>query len=200
MMFGAACVLAVVLVSNAPRKKRREPSQEPDPGQPGEDDPADPADPADPGHPGKKLPADCKITGDVFSAKKAMATGLRKTNVYATYHYYAPMYETSPLACAANFWKWGDGMSKRLMQYPWSAWCIGGSASWNPDKMCGRCFRIKNRATGASIIIRAVDSGGCSGGAKDGLDLDPCAFNAIDTDGKGKQAGNLMVDVEEVAC
>lgn len=150
--------------------------------------------------PGNKLPASCKMTGDVFSSRPAVAGGIRKQGVRATYHFYSPEYNTSSLACADIVWKWPN-YSQKMLQYPWTAYCIGGRAGWNAAKMCGKCLRVKNRATGAAIIVRVADSGGCSGGAKDGLDLDSaCAFNAIDTNGHGVRDGHLMVDVEEVEC
>jgi hypothetical protein len=147
----------------------------------------------------KKLPAECKITGDVFGDNPAVKGGIKKKGVYATYHYYAPGYETSSLACADIFHSWKD-YGPTLLKYPWSAWCLEGSAGWNPKKTCGKCFRIRNQKTRQAVIIRAVDSGGCSGGAKNGLDLDPCAFRAIDAGSAGIRDGHLMVDVEEVEC
>ena len=148
---------------------------------------------------GSKLPTSCKITGDVFGANARVNNGVRRENVRATYHYYAPQYATSTLACADIIHKWPQYSAKVLM-YPWTASCIEGSQNWNPQRMCGKCLRVKNRGTGASIIVRVVDSGGCSGPSKNGLDLDPCAFNAIDTDKKGILDGHMMVDVEEVEC
>lgn len=150
--------------------------------------------------PGNKLPASCKITGDVFGNRPAVTGGVRKQNVYATYHPYEDGgYATSTLACADIIWKWPN-YSQKVMQYPWTAFCLDGQAGWNPGKTCGKCFRVKNRATGAAVIVRAVDSGGCSGGAKNGLDLSKCAFNAIDTNGQGVKNGHMMTDVTEVAC
>lgn len=148
---------------------------------------------------GSSLPPSCKITGNVFGNNRSVKGGIAKRGVYATYHFYSPQYDTGTLACADIVWKWPNYQQKLLM-YPWTAYCLDGRAAWNPGKTCGRCLRVKNTRTGQAIIVRAVDSGGCSGGKKDGLDLDPCAFNAIDSDRKGVRDGHLIVDVEEVDC
>lgn len=159
----------------------------------------EPSTTAAPGTPGSKLPASCKITGDVFGPNARVKNGIRRENVRATYHYYSPAYNTSSLACADIVWKWPNS-SQKLLMYPWTAYCLDGSQNWNPQRTCGRCLRVRNRGTGAAIIVRAVDSGGCSGGSQNGLDLDPCAFNAIDSNKHGVRDGHMMVDVEEVEC
>lgn len=128
--------------------------------------------------------------------------GFSRDNVYVTYHTYGdPLngddaYDTLVLACSdaigdtkAN----GGERGKKLLKYPWTAFCMGYDS-----KMCGKCLRVTNK--GVSTVVRIVDNGGCSGGAKDGLDLQPCAFNAIDTDGQGHHDGHMFVKVEEVEC
>lgn len=85
-----------------------------------------------------------------------------------------------------------------LLQYPWTAYCLDGK-SFSQDT-CGKCLRVTNRRTGASVIARAVDFGGCSDADGTGLDLDPCAFDAIDSDRRGYADGFMRVDVEEVEC
>ena len=161
--------------------------------------PSAPSSPSQPSRSGSRLPASCKITGDVFGANARVRGGIAKQNVRATYHTYSPHYDTGTLACADIVWKWPN-YSQKLLTYPWTAYCLEGSAGWNPQKTCGRCLRVRNRSTGAAVIARVVDSGGCAGGAQNGLDLDVCTFNAIDGDGHGVRDGHMMVDVEEVAC
>lgn len=150
------------------------------------------------GYRGKKFPKKCKINGDPYGSNKAKKGGVSRKNVRATYHEYAPNYETSSLACSDIFWSWKN-YGKTLLKYPWAAYCV--KKPWNREKDCGRCLRITNRSTGASVIVRAVDQGGCTD-SKDGtgLDLDPCAFDAIDTNKHGKRDGNMRVDVQEVDC
>lgn len=142
----------------------------------------------------KRLPPECKIWGDPFESVQPVSGGIERQNVRATYHYYAPAYETSSLACADAFWKHPDH-GRKLLRYPWTAYCLGFSQS-----VCGKCLRVTNRRTGASVIVRAVDNGGCSDTDGTGLDLDPCAFNAIDTDKQGYRDGHMRVDVKEVRC
>ena len=146
----------------------------------------------------KKFPKECKINGNPYGSNKAKKGGVSRKNVRATYHQYFPNYETSTLSCSDIFWKWKN-YGKTLLRYPWAAYCV--TKPWNREKDCGRCLRVTNRGTGASVIVRAVDQGGCTD-AKDGtgLDLDPCAFNAIDTNKHGVRDGNMRVDVQEVDC
>lgn len=195
-LFALACVLAVVVLVTT-----RDPPPPP-PKQPPKQPPPPPRQPPAPPRQqptrGKKLDAACKITGDVFSTRGPGGNGLVRTNVRATYHTYSPHYDTGTLACADIVHAWPN-YSAKMLQYPWFAYCLDGK-SFDPKKVCGRCFRVTNRATGASVIGRAVDHGGCSGGAQNGLDLDTCTFNAIDTKGQGVRDGHLMVDVTEVAC
>lgn len=147
--------------------------------------------------PKKALPVDCKMWGDVYADAQPVKGGVARQNVRATYHYYSPGYETSSLACADRFWA-DPGHGRKLLKYPWTAYCLGGR-SFSQDT-CGKCLKITNARTGASVIARAVDNGGCSDADGTGLDLDPCAFNAIDTDGQGLRDGNMRVNVQEVTC
>ena len=163
---------------------------------------------------------DCyKMVTDTGASLRAVKGGLKKTNVRATYHPYgdaadgANAYGTSSLACADfignTFNANGPTQTgKNLLKYPWTAFCI------NREQVqagkCGKCMRITNRENGVSTVVRVVDNGGCSGRQVDasgrqvdgdGLDLQPCAFNAIDSSGKqGYLDGHLFVDVEEVEC
>jgi hypothetical protein len=147
--------------------------------------------------PAVALPASCKIWGDVGAKPPAVSGGVARTNVKATYHYYSPQYETSSLACADAFWA-DPANGKKLLKYPWTAYCLDGKSFVKGT--CGKCLRVTNRATRASIVARAVDFGGCSDVDGTGLDLDPCAFNALDTDKRGYADGSLRVDVQEVEC
>lgn len=144
----------------------------------------------------QKLPPSCAMTGDVYGNNAIVKGGIERKGVRATYHFYSPHYTTSSLACANMV----HTFKKQLLQYPWTAYCLDGSAKWDPRRTCGKCLRVRNRSTGAAIIVRAVDSGGCSGPGANGLDLDPCAFNAIDTNKHGVRDGHMMLDVEEVRC
>lgn len=146
-----------------------------------------------------KLPASCKMRGTAYADIAGhSAGGFSRNNTRATYHYYAPNYETLTLACADKFHKIDD-YGRKLLQYPWMAFCAAGDKRWD-SSVCGKCYKVTNRRTGASIIARAVDQGGCTDADGTGLDLDPCAFNAIDTDGRGVADGNMRVDVQEVRC
>jgi hypothetical protein len=147
---------------------------------------------------------DCpNLWGGSGSENRVVPGGFKATNVYSSYHYYAPGYETSTLQCSDVF---GDTLAnnravgKKLMKYPWTAFCVKG-LNTRDDGFCGKCFRVKNRATGTSTVVRAVDHGGgdCMTGSG-GLDLDPCAFNAIDQGGQGVRDGHLYADIEEVEC
>ena len=202
MVFVTVCVLAaLLLVARAGSARTTAPPQEPSSpqGPTSPQGPVDPPSPSAPREPGTRLPASCKITGNVFGNNARVRNGIQKQNVRATYHYYSPHYDTGTLACADIVWKWPN-YGQKLLMYPWTAYCLEGSAGWNPQRVCGKCLRVKNRSTGAAIIVRAVDSGGCSGGSANGLDLDPCAFNAIDTNKNGVRDGHMFVDVEEVEC
>ena len=144
-----------------------------------------------------------KLWGNVFGANQTVGPAM--TNIKATYHTYSPHYDLGTLACSDKL-RSMPGMASRLVyQYPWTAYCLKstkkhpGLAPFSQG-VCGKCFRVTNRGTRASVIVRAVDQGGCSDDDGTGLDLDPCAFNAIDTDGKGYAAGNMRVDVQEVQC
>ena len=144
----------------------------------------------------KALPQECKITGEPFAQGRDRRNGISRDNVRATYHYYAPHYETSTLACADRFWA-DPRHGAKLLDLPWTAYCLDRKFS---QSVCGKCLRVTSRRTGASVLVRAVDNGGCSDVDGTGLDLDPCAFNAIDTDGQGVRDGNMRVDVREVQC
>lgn len=144
---------------------------------------------------GKAPPPECKIWGDALAPRPAVPGGVARQQVRATYHYYSPAYDTATLACADKFWATPD-YGTMLLQYPWTAYCVGPFS----QGVCGKCLRVTNRRTGAAVTARAVDNGGCSDTDGTGLDLDPCAFNAIDTDGQGYRDGHMRVDVQEVEC
>ncbi|CAI0433872.1 unnamed protein product [Linum tenue] len=81
-----------------------------------------------------------------------------------------------------------------------SAYC----STWDADKplawrqkygWTAFCGPVTNRGTGAQETVRIVDQ--CSNG---GLDLDVGVFRRLDTDGKGKAQGHLMVDYQFVDC
>ena len=128
---------------------------------------------------------------------KDVPGGINRKDVRATFHFYAPGYETSSLACADRFWADKDH-GKKLMKYPWTANCLDGRKF--SQESCGKCLRVTNRRTGASVIVRSVDNGGCSDKDGTGLDMDPCGFNQIDSDRKGLADGHMRVDVREVDC
>ena len=50
------------------------------------------------------MPRECNLWGDAFADAALVAGGVDRKNVRATYHFYAPAYETSSLACADRFW------------------------------------------------------------------------------------------------
>ncbi|AAC96614.2 hypothetical protein PBCV1_A246R [Paramecium bursaria Chlorella virus 1] len=145
------------------------------------------------------MPSSCKLWGDAFKTPTIVPGGISKKDVRMTYHYYAPNYETSSLACADRFWADKDN-GRKLLKYPWAAYCLDGRNF--KQSTCGKCFRATNRANNNSVIFRAVDFGGCSD-PKDqtGIDADPCLFNALDAgSGAGIRDGAMRVDVIEVDC
>ncbi len=186
--------------TNPKKKKPRpgkpdKPPKAPKPGKPPKPDAPVPT--ADPAAPGGGFPAACGLTGDPSASLPEVPGGIAKQNAKATYHTYSPHYDVGTLACADKINATPELVGS-LKRYPWTAYCLQGA---NLDqKVCGKCLRVTNRATGASVVARAVDSGGCSDADGTGLDLDPCAFNAIDTDGAGVRDGHMRVDVREVAC
>lgn len=166
--------------------------------------PTPPPPPPKPKKSNKKLrefPKQCKMWGDQEAEIKDSVGGISRKDVKATYHVYSPQYATSSLACADKFWADPDH-AKKLLKYPWTAYCMGGLPGGKKftQDVCGKCLRVTNPRTGASIVVRAVDNGGCSDKDGTGLDLDVCAFNALDIDGKGFNAGHMRVDVREVEC
>lgn len=145
----------------------------------------------------KRMPRECNLWGDAFADAPLVAGGVDRKNIRATYHFYSPAYETSSLACADRFWA-DPAHGRKLLKYPWTAYCLDGKAF--SQSTCGKCLRLTNARTGAAVTARAVDFGGCTDADGTGLDLDPCAFDALDTDGQGRRDGNLRVDVREVDC
>lgn len=107
--------------------------------------------------------------------------------VRATFHYYSPAYETSSLYCADAF----RGKEASLLGRPWTAYCADSILGPMSQDKCGRCIRVTNLATGDSIQATVVDKCGTGG-----MDLDPEAFNPIDTNGNGVRDGHMMVSVE----
>ncbi|KAI7845912.1 hypothetical protein COHA_000458 [Chlorella ohadii] len=107
--------------------------------------------------------------------------------VRATYHYYSPAYETSSLYCADAF----RGKESSLLGRPWTAYCAESILGPMSRDKCGRCIRVTNLATGDSIEATVVDMCGTGG-----MDLDPEAFNPIDSNGAGVRDGHMMVTVE----
>ncbi len=130
---------------------------------------------------------------------KPVAGGFSKSNVLATYHMYDPRYETSSLQCSDYLWSQPNYGSK-LVRWPWTAFCVNG-LSPRESGLCGKCFRVTNRETKASIIVRAIDHGGgnCTP-TSGGLDMEECAFHLIDTNGQGHDKGHMYVDVVQVDC
>lgn len=148
----------------------------------------------------KAMPASCQVWGDaVGGLNRDVPRGVQRRNVRATYHNYSPAYLTANLACADHFWsRWSEDFRRGLLKYPWTAACL--SKPFSAKATCGKCLRVTNRRTGTSVVVRAVDYGGCSDADGTGLDMDPCAFDAIDTDKRGYADGNMRVDVTEVEC
>lgn len=184
LLAAAAAVLVVAVLALLAISGASKPAP---PKRPKEPQPPTAAKPTTP----RQLPASCKATGDPFGANPAVPGGIRRQGARATYHYYGPAFDASTVACADAVRGYGN---KKLMAYPWTAYCL--DAAWSTST-CGKCLRVTNRGTGASVVTRVVDSGGCS---PTGLDLDPCAFDAIDTDRAGYRDGHVTVDVQEVRC
>lgn len=154
---------------------------------------------------------DCyNMTANTGATLRTKPGGFRKTNVRATYHEYGeaggPQYYQNTTSCGDFV---GDtiannmAVGKKLLKFPWTAFCINGQQV--QSGLCGKCLRITNRDGGVSTVVRVMDNGGCSGRQPDGsdgngLDIQPCAFNAIDVSGRGNRDGHLWLDVEEVEC
>ncbi|PON46112.1 Glycoside hydrolase [Parasponia andersonii] len=119
-----------------------------------------------------------------------------ETIVRATYHYYNPEQNNWDLRAVSAYcstWDADKPYSWRS-KYGWTAFC-GPTGPTGRDS-CGRCLRLRNTGTGATIIARIVDQ--CSNG---GLDLDfNTIFRPLDTDGRGYQQGSLQVGYSFVDC
>jgi hypothetical protein len=157
-----------------------------------------------PGTPGKPIPVGCKVWGDALAPGVDVPGGVSRSNVRATYHLYSPEYAVSTTACADRIramWgpaTWSQPMGNiPTLKYPWTAACLPGLAT---PAACGTCLRVTNKNTGAAVTVRVVDRGGCSDADGTGLDLDTCAFDAIDTDRRGYADGHMRVDVRQVQC
>nr|ABK21833.1 unknown [Picea sitchensis]ACN40964.1 unknown [Picea sitchensis] len=142
-----------------------------------------------------------KIAGVAIMAVVALAIVMssceaqQASNVRATYNYYNPQNIGWDLGKASAYCATWDA-SKPLewrKKYGWTAFC--GPVGPHGQASCGKCLKVTNRGTGASVIARIVDQ--CSNG---GLDLDASVFNKIDTNGKGRNDGHLMVDYQFVGC
>jgi hypothetical protein len=53
-------------------------------------------------------------------------------------------------------------LQAQQMQYPWTAYCA--PAIPMSQDMCGRCLRVTNTRTGASLVVRIVDQ--CANGGE----------------------------------
>eukprot|EP01018_Ginkgo_biloba_P019882 Gb_09483 [translate_table: standard] len=117
------------------------------------------------------------------------------SNVRATYHLYNPQNIGWDLVKASAYcatWDANQPLSWR-QKYGWTAFC--GPAGPHGQASCGKCLRVTNRDTKTQATVRIVDQ--CANG---GLDLDVNVFNQLDTNGKGYNAGHLMVDYQFVGC
>ncbi|KAJ1276082.1 hypothetical protein BS78_05G187000 [Paspalum vaginatum] len=126
----------------------------------------------------------------------AVAAAQQASNVRATYHLYNPAangWDLNRVGAYCATWDAGKPLSWR-QKYGWTAFC--GPAGQKGQAACGKCIKVTNRGTGASIVARIVDQ--CANG---GLDLDyETVFKKIDTNGQGYQMGHLNVDYQFVAC
>ncbi|CAO2142197.1 unnamed protein product [Urochloa humidicola] len=135
------------------------------------------------------------VTG-LLCAMAAAAAAQQASNVRATYHLYNPAengWDLNRVGAYCATWDAGQPLSWR-QQYGWTTFC--GPVGPRGQAACGKCIRVTNRGTGASITARIVDQ--CSNG---GLDLDfETVFKKIDTNGLGYQMGHLDVDYQFVGC
>ncbi|XP_062086470.1 barwin-like [Humulus lupulus] len=119
-----------------------------------------------------------------------------ETVVRPTYHYYNPQQNNWDLMAVSAYcstWDADKPYSWRS-KYGWTAFC-GPSGPRGRDSF-GKCLRLRNTRTGATITARIVDQ--CSNG---GLDLDfNTIFKPLDTDGIGYQQGSLQVGYTFVNC
>ncbi|GJN25238.1 hypothetical protein PR202_gb13038 [Eleusine coracana subsp. coracana] len=132
----------------------------------------------------------------LLCAAAAMAAAQQASNVRATYHYYNPQqngWDLNRVSAYCSTWDADKPLSWR-QKYGWTAFC--GPVGPRGRDSCGKCIKVTNRGTGASIVARIVDQ--CSNG---GLDLDyETVFKKIDTNGQGYQMGHLQVDYQFVNC
>ncbi|TVU03085.1 hypothetical protein EJB05_27591 [Eragrostis curvula] len=132
----------------------------------------------------------------LLCAVATMAAAQQASNVRATYHLYNPAqngWDLNRVSAYCATWDANKPLSWRK-KYGWTAFC--GPAGPKGQASCGKCIKVTNRATGASIVARIVDQ--CSNG---GLDLDyETVFKKIDTNGQGFQKGHLNVNYQFVSC
>lgn len=137
--------------------------------------------------------SNCNLNGTLYKKvndHKPVPGGVNKT-VRSTYHYYAPQYETSMLACADMIHA-DKNYGPKLLKYPWFAYC---ATPFDKQRHCGKCFKLTNKRNNRSIVARAVDM--CDEGTQN--DLDGCAFRMID-DGQGVADGSMQLHIQEVQC
>ncbi|KDP23670.1 hypothetical protein JCGZ_23503 [Jatropha curcas] len=118
------------------------------------------------------------------------------SNVRATYHYFNPAQNGWDLNAVSAYcapWDADKPLAWR-QKYGWTAFC--GPVGPQGQAACGKCLRLTNAETGAEVTVRIVDQ--CSNG---GLDLDyEGVFRPLDTDGRGYNRGNLIVNYDFVDC
>nr|AFD50738.1 PR-4 protein [Pseudotsuga menziesii] len=134
----------------------------------------------------------CSLFVAVFQV--AGVSAQTQSNTYTTYNNYNPSannYALDGLYCAT--YDSSQSLAWRS-QSKWTAFCGTAGGPMGPS-LCGRCLSVTNPSTQQSVTVRILDQ--CSNG---GLDLETDAFNAIDSNGAGYQAGHLYTTYTFVNC
>eukprot|EP01018_Ginkgo_biloba_P031376 Gb_35484 [translate_table: standard] len=130
----------------------------------------------------------------VIAFQMTVVLGQTQSNTYTTYNDYSPAshnYALDGLYCATYD---SNQPLEWRKQYLWTAFCGQAGGPMGPS-LCGRCLQVTNPATQQSVTVRILDQ--CSNG---GLDLETDAFNAIDSNKAGYNAGHLSTTYTFVNC
>eukprot|EP00253_Pinus_taeda_P015517 PITA_15517 len=134
----------------------------------------------------------CSLLVAVFQV--AGVSAQTQSNTYTTYNDYNPSannYALDGLYCTTYD---SDQSLQWRSQYKWTAFCGQAGGPMGPS-LCGKCLSVTNPSTQQSVTVRILDQ--CSNG---GLDLETAAFNAIDSNGAGYNAGHLYTTYTFVDC
>eukprot|EP01018_Ginkgo_biloba_P007504 Gb_07802 [translate_table: standard] len=115
-------------------------------------------------------------------------------NVYTSFSQYNPAgrdYRLDGLYCSRVI---AGKPRSWLSKHKWIAFCASAGGPMHLS-LCGKCLKVRNVSTGQSVVVRIVDR--CN---NRGLILDMDAFNAIDGNEEGYDAGYLRTVYSFVPC